>query len=206
MCCSLYAVHAQGGIIGETCSCADFSRNRETKRSEHGENASKHVRTIDQKKVDVSAFHRGSVHETYHCQRRDEKSRSQSSGRQTMGQISELVSLELHARRPKDRSGSTGEHARIVVRVASLMFCSLHEACRIVQDMLRSTEEELCSGEDNVQGDGYTAVFTEQGATASQVQTAALLETISRLPGMAEKQTTQSQWVHVRSSRVAEIT
>ena len=57
---------------------------------------------------------------------------------------------------------------------------------------LQKYKERVVLWRDTVKGDdGYKAVFTEQGASASQVAAATLQDAISRSPSIQEKPTTQ---------------
>ena len=50
----------------------------------------------------------------------------------------------------------------------------------------KNTRAESCSGGRNVEDEsGYKAVFTEQGASASQMAATKFLQTISRISGVA---------------------
>ena len=65
-----------------------------------------------------------------------------------------------------------------------VQFANLMDLCHWKNAEL--TRGELCSGEDNVKDEeGYKAVFTEQGASASPMAAAKFSDTISKLPDLA---------------------
>ena len=102
-----------------------------------------------------------------------------------MEQVETSTSLGLHESQTQVRSGSTSEEGR-----ATSSFRIPHGPLPSQTLRARATCPKLQGSVvlrgDNVKGDsGYNAVFTKQGASASQVAVAKFLDTMSRLRGMA---------------------
>ena len=89
----------------------------------------------------------------------------------------------------------------------AVRFASLMNPCGTCEHLQKYEGRIALRGHHVKDDNGYTAVFTEKVASASQVTAARLLDTIAWLPGMAgEANDPVSAYTHLGSTQIAAIT
>ena len=108
----------------------------------------------------------------------------QSRSRQRMGQVEKPAGLELQRRsKPRSKVAQTAQTDEPPLHVASLMDFSHLSNTPSWRNISKTSKGVSCSWEENVKHNGgHKAVFTELGASTSQMTVARFLDTSSRLP------------------------